>query len=50
MRKIREVLRRDAAGLSNRRIAASLNIGAASAEDYPRRRGTPVWAGGCPTV
>ena len=37
MRKIREVLRLDAAGLSKRRIAAGLNIGATSAGDYLRR-------------
>ncbi len=37
MRKIRDVLRLHAAGLSKRRIAASLNIGATSAGDYLRR-------------
>ena len=37
MRKIREVLRLGAAGLSKRRIAAGLNIGATSAGDYLRR-------------
>ena len=37
MRKIRDVLRLDAGGLSKRRIAASLNIGATSAGDYIRR-------------
>jgi len=37
MRKIRDVLRLDAGGLSKRRIAASLNIGATSAGDYLRR-------------
>ncbi len=37
MRKIRDVLRLDAAGLSKRRIAASLGIGATSAGEYVRR-------------
>ncbi len=37
MRKIRDVLRLDAAGLSKRRIAASLGIGATSAGEYGRR-------------
>ena len=37
MRKIRDVLRLYAAGLSKRRIAVSLNIGATSAGDYLRR-------------
>lgn len=37
MRKIRDVLWLHAAGLSKRRIAASLNLGATSAGDYLRR-------------
>ena len=37
MRKIRDVLRLHAAGLSKRRIAVSLNIGATSAGEYLRR-------------
>jgi transposase len=37
MRKIREALRLHAVGLSKRRIAVSLNIGATSAGDYLRR-------------
>jgi transposase len=37
MRKIRDVLRLRAAGLSKRQIAASLNVGATSVGDYLRR-------------
>ncbi len=37
MRKIRDVLRLDAGGLSKRRIAASLRIGVTSAGEYFRR-------------
>ncbi len=37
MRKIRDVLRLDAAGLSKRRISSSLGIGATSAGEYVRR-------------
>ncbi|MFQ5550938.1 MAG: IS21 family transposase, partial [Gemmatimonadales bacterium] len=37
MRKIRDVLRLNADGLSKRRIAASLGVGATSAGEYIRR-------------
>ena len=37
MRKIRDVLRLSADGLSNRQIAASLNIGATAAGAFLRR-------------
>jgi hypothetical protein len=38
MRKIRDVLRLSAGGLSKRKIAASLGIGATAAGDCIRRR------------
>ena len=39
MRKIRDVLRLRAAGMSNRKIAASLSIGMTAAGDCVRRAG-----------
>ena len=56
MRKIHDVLRLHADGLSKRRIAVGLNIGRTAVGDYPgylsapRRRVTPVAEGSTQTV
>jgi len=50
MRKIRDVLRLSAAGLSKRQIAASLGIGPTAAGRACAGRVRPVSVGHCPTI
>ena len=47
MRKIRDVLRLTAAGMSSRQIALSLSIGATTVVDFLQRRGRPTYPGRC---
>ena len=50
MRKIRDVLRLSAAGMSKRKIAASLGVSATAAGGCIRRGGVPAWTGRCRKV
>ena len=50
MRKIRDVLRLTAAGMSSRKIAASLVVGATTVVDCLQRRGLPASASRCWTT
>ena len=47
MRKIRDVLRLSAGGMSKRKIAASLGVGATAAVIACGERGVPASAGRC---
>jgi hypothetical protein len=48
MRKIRDVPRLSAAGMSKRKIAASLGVSATA--DASGGRGAPTWVGRCQTT
>lgn len=50
MRKLRELLRLKAAGLSSRQIGASLGVGGTTVVDYLAAHGAPVSRGRCPTT
>ena len=50
MRKIRDVLRLSAAGMSKRKIAASLGVSATAAGAASGGRGVPAWTGRCRKV